>query len=271
MIEAIAVSDSLLEFVEWTVDGSLFSSSILDAVTGGDFLFRSPTGVVVLSLGGGSSVFSLTSEGEASCLDALLWVLSIFLLMFFAAGENATLFLMIGGSMIDSALSFKLVGGDDELDRFLFLLVVVASVSMVMGCDSSDFDLVVVVVVVVVLVLVLVVVESGERPSIFAIWTVFSSFSVMSRDVVERSAAAKVFFLATAAVSTAAAVIVVSTGCNVLAEDVGSVFSLPQPLEEATTTGLDALLCSLSVFLAFFEEDTTPPPPQQFLSLFGFL
>ena len=267
MIEAIAVSDSLLEFVEWTVDGSLFSSSILDAVTGGDFLFRSPTGVVVLSLGGGSSVFSLTSEGEASCLDALLWVLSIFLLMFFAAGENATLFLMIGRSMIDSALSFKLVGGGDELDRFLFLLVVVASVSMVMGCDSSDFDLVVVVGVVV------MVVESGERPSIFAIWTVFSSFSVMSRDVVERSAAAKVFFLATATVSTAAAVIVVSTGCNVLAEDVGSVFSLPQPLEEATTTttGLDALLCSLSVFLAFFEEDTTPPPPQQFLSLFGFL
>ena len=268
MIEAIAVSDSLFEFVEWTVDGSLFSSSILDAVTGGDFLFRSPTGVVVLSLGGGSSVFSLTSEGEASCLDALLWVLSIFLLMFFA-GEDATLFLMIGGSMIDSALSFELVGGGDELDRFLFLLVVVvvvvvvASVSMVMGCDSSDFDLVVVVVV--------VVVESGERPSIFAIWTVFSSFSVMSRDVVERSAAAKVFFLATATASTAAAVIVVSTGCNVLAEDVGSVFSLPQPLEEATTTtGLDALLCSLSVFLAFFEEDTTPPP-QQFLSLFGFL
>ena len=93
----------------------------------------------------------------------------------------------------------------------------------------------------------------------------------MSRDVVERSAAAKVFFLATATASTAAAVIVVSTGCNVLAEDVGSVFSLPQPLEEATTTtGLDALLCSLSVFLAIFEEDTTPPP-QQFLSLFGFL
>ena len=95
----------------------------------------------------------------------------------------------------------------------------------------------------------------------------------MSRDVVERSAAAKVFFLATATASTAAAVIVVSTGCNVLAEDVGSVFSLPQPLEEATTTttGLDALLlCSLSVFLAIFEDDTTPPP-QQFLSLFGFL
>ena len=94
----------------------------------------------------------------------------------------------------------------------------------------------------------------------------------MSRDVVERSAVAKVFFLATATASTAAAVSVVSTGCNVLAEDVGSVFSLPQPLEEATaTTGcLDALLCSLSVFLAIFEEDTTPPP-QQFLSLFGFL
>ena len=120
---------------------------------GGDFLFRSPTGVVVavvLGLGGGSSVFSLASEeGEASCLDALLWVLSIFLLMFFA-GEDATRFLMIGGSMIDGVLSFELVGGGEELDRFLFLLVVVAAaVSMVMGCDSSDFDLV-------------VVVESGE-------------------------------------------------------------------------------------------------------------
>ena len=120
---------------------------------GGDFLFRSPTGVVVavvLGLGGGSSVFSLASEeGEASCLDALLWVLSIFLLMFFA-GEDATWFLMIGGSMIDDVLSFELVGGGEELDRFLFLLVVVAAaVSMVMGCDSSDFDLV-------------VVVESGE-------------------------------------------------------------------------------------------------------------
>ena len=167
MIEAIAVSDSLFEFVEWTVDGSLFSSSILDAVTGGDFLFRSPTGVVVLNLGGGSSVFSLTSE--ARCLDTLLWVLSIFLLMLFFAGENVTLFLMIGESMVDNALSFELVGGGDELDRFLFLLVVVvvvvvvASVSMVMGCDSSDFDLVVVVVV------VIAVMESGERPSIFAI------------------------------------------------------------------------------------------------------